>query len=662
MTSSAADDSDARRPEMWTSAISQAMAAGDVEKAAALVEMAKRSVPDAHEVRYAGSVVAVARQRLAEAEADIRAAVEASPATDIYVAQLALVLAKRGDLHGARDQLSTLHERNPANAEYAFHLANTEARIAAQAPEPEPAASDELEGGSLSVLEGDDGWLFLDRSDSVDVVGLYTDPDLVDEFVFESWARTLRKRREYFAERGITYLTMIVPDAHTVYRDKLPGDLSDRARSLVSRLDACLDEPVREQVVYPHQQLVDGRREAETYQSVDSHWTDWGAWLGYLEVARALKARETRIAVLEPEDVEWSDIQTFGSFGPLMTPERTALVPHAAVSAPRSVTTRTVMTDVRDGLVVTEQPSPQLPSAVIFRDSFMTAPAKFFSESFRRTVFCTSPSTILYDLVDLESPDVVIHEICERRLRHAPVEPHFHDFRWHFADLMLDHPAAEELQLTSRVMLRTGRPTEALEAIDSALDLVPVTARLLMHRARVLTALGRAPEALEALTRSVALDPGDSGAWFALALAHDAAEQLDEAISAAERAIEAEPRQVDFWSRAIAFAARSGDLDRAAELVDAAKDAFPDSDSIWFAASIVNTTRGFADVAERDLRTAIDLNPGDSTYAAHLAAVLAYRGDWQGAYQLLTTLQERHPENAVFRTSLEVLREKLGRG
>lgn len=34
-----------------------------------------------------------------------------------------------------------------------------------------------------------------------------------------------------------------------------------------------------------------------------------------------------------------------------------------------------------------------LPVAVIHRDSGMTAPAKFFSESFRRTVFVATPNT-----------------------------------------------------------------------------------------------------------------------------------------------------------------------------------------------------------------------------------------------------------------------------
>ena len=40
---------------------------------------------------------------------------------------------------------------------------------------------------------------------------------------------------------------------------------------------------------------------------------------------------------------------------------------------------QSVTTDLRDGYLVVEQDRPELPTALVFRDSFMTLAEKFFS-------------------------------------------------------------------------------------------------------------------------------------------------------------------------------------------------------------------------------------------------------------------------------------------
>ncbi len=434
-----------------------------------------------------------------------------------------------------------------------------------------------LQGNDFTVTEGRDGWLFLKDFDGVDVMGLYTDEHALPESLYERWAATLTRRRERFAEQGITYLTLIVPDASLVYRDKLLDDIKLSDRSPFAQLAALLDEPTRQQTIYPLQTLIDGRDTEETFQSADSHWTDWGAWLGYLETVRALRGMLPHVRVLDPDEVEWTTRPTFGALGAAREQESPVPVPVAKVKKPSARVIKRVTNEIRHGFFVAEQDAPDLPVAVVLRDSGMTAPAKFFSESFRRTVYVASENAVLYDLLEQEKPDAVIHELAERHLVFVPEEPSRNDFRWMVGDLLLEDSSAVADQRKSRSLLAAGQLEEALSASDDVLARVAPNARVMLHRARIHTSSGRPDAAIEALHHATTLDPRDAAPWFSLGEALMHKQRLPDAVSAFERATEVEPYQEAFWPPAIAAAVQAGDLERAAALSERAAALHPDS-------------------------------------------------------------------------------------
>ena len=374
-----------------------------------------------------------------------------------------------------------------------------------------------VEGGSVTALEGRDGWLFLDKSGSQDILGLYTDEDAIDEATTQAWVSALVRRREYFRSQSIAYQTLVVPEAHVVYDDKLPDGVHLAERSPFQRLYDALDPDTRAQCVYPLDEMVAGREHNDTFVAVDSQWTDWGAWLGYLTSIDELSRRVPSIRVMEGDELDWSVRSTFGALGAAVSPERSVRIPAATVRNPASKLNITVTTELGEAFLVVEQDAPDLPTAVVFRDSFMTASAKFFTESFRRTTFVSCASTaVFFDLVEWEKPDIVIHELAERRLLTPPVEPSTLDFRFTFGDLMLDDPEALAAQRTSRSLARGGRVDEALAASDDVLRRVQPNARLLVHRARLHLQSGQPAAAVEALRHATTLDPADGAPWCSL--------------------------------------------------------------------------------------------------------------------------------------------------
>ncbi len=503
--------------------------------------------------------------------------------------------------------------------------------------------TDLLQGGDISVIEGRDGWLFLKEFAGEDVMRLYTDEDALDRSVYERWAKVLTRRRKHFAREGVAYLTLVVPDACLAYSDKLPDDIALTGRSPFARLADLLDEETRRQCVYPLQALIDGRQIEETFQSVDSHWTDWGSWLGYLETVRALLPTVPGLKILDLADLEWSRRPAFGSLGAVMTPERSVILPAATVRKPAARVTRRVTTEIRRSYTVVEQDAPDLPVAVIVRDSFMTAPAKFFSESFRRTIFVSSPNIVFHDLLERERPDVVIHELAERGLVIVPDEPSRADFRWMFGDLMLDDSLAVADQRKSRSFMKAGRFDDALSASDDVLARVRPNARLMVHRARLHISLGRLDAAIESLRHATSLDATDGSPWFFLAQALLQKKRLPEAVSAFERATAIEPLQEAFWPTAITAALQSGDLARASALSERGSALHPDSPALAHARSCVLVALDRIAEAEVAIRRAVADDPACAAYEQHLASILIRRGEWQAARRCLTQLMIRTP-------------------
>jgi predicted Zn-dependent protease len=310
------------------------------------------------------------------------------------------------------------------------------------------------------------------------------------------------------------------------------------------------------------------------------------------------------------------------------------------------------MTEVRHGYKVTEQDRPDLPSAVIFRDSFMTAASQFFSESFRRVVYVAAGEGIHYDLIERERPDVVIHQMGERRLTSVPHEPSTTDFRATFGDLLLDDPKAIADQRRSRSFLAAGKLEEALAASNNVLGAVRPNGRTMLHRGRVYLALGRLDAAIEALRHATILDPTDAFLFFSLGRALAPTGHVTQALAACERAVEIEPRQVVFWPQAIIAALQADNASRAAQLATRALELFPDRADLHYADSCALVALGRLADAEASIRRAVSLAPEARLFKRYLASVLVRGEQWDEAQQVLLGLDTDSPAEAGLSESL----------
>lgn len=520
---------------------------------------------------------------------------------------------------------------------------------------------DPLEGGTFTVKEGRDGWLFLDTSDDFEVMRLYTDPTYMAVDVVDAWRVALKARREYFASLGITHLTVIAPSTCLVYPEVLPADVELSGESPFTLIDKGLDEATAAEFLYLLDPLVAARDEKPTYVQTDSHWSDWGAFVGCRETMRHLAKVRDDIRVLREDEVEWETRQFFGALGAVMPVPRSEYVNIATVPNSGCECTEHVVNDIRSAYLVFEQDRPDLPTAVVFRDSGMTNASKFFSESFRRVVYCSHPNAIFRDLVEREKPDIVLTVMGERRLVKGPADASLDDFRSMFGDLLLDDPQAITEQQTSRTLLRTGDVQGALEANARALSR-GVTARLLVHRSACHRHLGDTAAALEALRAATVADPADGPVWLAYGHLLHTLGREDEALTAYVRATEAEPQHPVMWSEAVRGLLESGHVQQALRLGAEGVDRHPTDHVLRNRYAWALAEAGSYEEAADELRVTTSLAPTVLVYRTKLASVLVQLRQWLEAEMVLEELVRDRPDQPEAAHWLAKVRQHLEAG
>jgi alginate O-acetyltransferase complex protein AlgJ len=278
---------------------------------------------------------------------------------------------------------------------------------------------------SAGLIVGRDGWFFLGTRAPVEQfrgLARFEPADL------ERWQRVLEETRDWLAERGIAYVVAIAPNKHTMYGEFLPPSLSKvQGETQLDALMRHLDAHSSLELVDLRETLRAAKQRERVYHRTDTHWNDVGAYLAYREILEAAGRQLPSLGEADPVPVRrrarrspgLALVQSVG-LERVYREETVELVPRE----PRS----RVAAEQRRAypeLVRTQRPfafeisDPDLPRAIVFRDSFANALIPFLSEHFERTLYIWSPD-VDPEPIEAERPDVVIHVIAERFLGRTP--------------------------------------------------------------------------------------------------------------------------------------------------------------------------------------------------------------------------------------------------
>lgn len=280
-------------------------------------------------------------------------------------------------------------------------------------------------GPAVILGEGADGepWMYVSIQAAVDDFrGLLPFDD--DELLH--WKSVLEQRRDWLARSNCRYLFVIAPNKSSIYPELMPAEYTRVGQQTrADQLVAYLREHSSVEIVDLRQVLVDARGKsyepvrpgANLYFPLGTHWTSYGAWVGHLEIMRALKPwfprtwptplSRYRVTEVEGEGDTWATRFHMGDLLRQRFPVLNYVGPPAVHRTPGE-----------QGLIVYESEHDG-PVCVLLRDSFSTQLAPHLSPHFRRLVVAWNqvlPPEFTVDVVRKAKPDLVIEQVVERFL------------------------------------------------------------------------------------------------------------------------------------------------------------------------------------------------------------------------------------------------------
>ena len=321
----------------------------------------------------------------------------------------------------------------------------------------------EREGKVRGVLEGRGGRLFLGDQDGF-ALDWFLSAKPFNRSLLEVWKRTLRRRARELKRRGIPYIFYLAPDAHYVYPEDLPAGHEAAAGQTPpgTTFLGFMSELKDIAFVDPRPDLLAAKGALEIYRKTDSHWTQYGSFIAYKTLCRALQG-VVPVSELQARDVAFEYRRFFGDLGVLVEPERSEETVRARTA--RNPYVRIYENDGfdRTGCFETLAADAIATRVLLFRDSFMTDQFDYIGRSFRHVLCAGTTTSLFLDEIDAWKPRAVISHVGERRLYSYELD-HRQDT---FDDVFRTYFGSPRGRLAQKAMLLLGarRPADALAHI-----------------------------------------------------------------------------------------------------------------------------------------------------------------------------------------------------
>ena len=277
------------------------------------------------------------------------------------------------------------------------------------------------------VVVGREDWTYLGHDQQLAAsrgTALFSDAQL------EDLRRNIENEKAIAERHGARYLRCYGPDKSTIYPEHAPAWLHRISKeSNLDQLQAYLTSHSDVTLVDLRPAILKAKADNYlVYLQSNSHWNDYGAYVGYCTIADTIQPWLPNFVPVVPDDLSFS-------WRPRKPDDLEAEIDIAYYKAslifdvhPKKWRGKMVGKEIAGlkiaggtDLSISENENQSLPKLVIFHDSFGWAIAPYFIESFSRVVFVRKPG-FSEEIIAKERPDLVITLGVERSL--TPVKPH----------------------------------------------------------------------------------------------------------------------------------------------------------------------------------------------------------------------------------------------
>ena len=166
-----------------------------------------------------------------------------------------------------------------------------------------------------SVIIGKNDWLFFTDDNSVEY---YKGTNLPTEEKLQLYVERAQKVNDYFKSQGKEFVIMIAPNKEQIYSEFMPVGL--RVVNEIKRLDVIYNyfqQHSDVKLLYPKDELIAAKENYNTYFQQDTHWNDYGAYVGAKAIFNALNIQTDEFEPVVTE-MQWlgGDLARFAALPP----------------------------------------------------------------------------------------------------------------------------------------------------------------------------------------------------------------------------------------------------------------------------------------------------------------------------------------------------------
>lgn len=160
-----------------------------------------------------------------------------------------------------------------------------------------------------SAWVGEDNWLFYKKEDSL---RLCQNMVLFQEEEYPLIQQNLTNMHQWMTEQGIKFYMIYLPNKEDVYGEYMGHHIKKRTRPEADRFSLVVDYLQQQEAplvpIYPLNRMLEEKKRSDAllYYKNDTHWSQYGAYIGYEALMQAICRDFPDTEVLEPAKMDFS--------------------------------------------------------------------------------------------------------------------------------------------------------------------------------------------------------------------------------------------------------------------------------------------------------------------------------------------------------------------
>jgi len=269
------------------------------------------------------------------------------------------------------------------------------------------------------VIIGQYDWLYQSDNISMDIAqnrSFYNNEEL------EKIKNNLERKKEWITNQGMALYILVPPIKAHVYPEFFPPHYNRvHQQSKLDQLKVYLDKNSTINLIDPTEALIKGKKIHKTYYTNDTHWTVFGALIGYNELLAEIKKDFPQIKLLNLNNLAYKKVKKEGNLGKMVgiskfvVSEEQKPVLDSSIKINKKINPKLLDKDFLQPAQLIEYTNPEGLNILIFRDSFSSYYLDYLGIVFKRGLFLWTHN-FKPAIIKKEKPDIVVYEVYERYL------------------------------------------------------------------------------------------------------------------------------------------------------------------------------------------------------------------------------------------------------